>query len=148
MQLDRPALRGVAASLTRSAAPPTDEDSTVEPPVPDRVFLNLENVRGRSDATAFQVYVGLPEGANPSDYPERLAGSVALFGVRDASVPDGEHGGQGLTYVLEITDIVDDLHLNDALDIAALDVRIVPVMPVPEKAKVSVGRISIFRQGL
>ncbi|HEU4417017.1 MAG TPA: tyrosinase family protein, partial [Candidatus Angelobacter sp.] len=59
----------------------------------------------------------------------------------------GEHAGQGLTFALEITNIVDALHLKNALDVDSLDVRIVPVKPVPEKAKVSIGRVSIFRQG-
>ena len=93
------------------------------------------------------MYVGLPEGANPADHPELLAGSIALFGARKATLADGEHGGQGLTFVLEITKIVDALHLRDALDVNSLNVRIVPVKPVPEAAQVSIGRISIFRQG-
>jgi tyrosinase len=137
VQLDRGMRRKVSASLAAAA----------EAVAPDRVFLNLENVRGLADSTVFQVYVGLPEGANPVDHPERLAGSVALFGVRKASLADGEHAGQGLTFALEITNIVDALHLNNALDVDALDVRILPVQPVPEVAQVSIGRISIFRQG-
>jgi tyrosinase len=119
----------------------------VAAPAPDRVFLNLENVRGLVDSTAFHVYVGLPEGANPAGHPELLAGSVALFGARKASIADEEHGGQGLTFVLEITKIVDSLHLNQAFDVDSLPVRIVPVKPVPEDAQVSIGRVSIFRQG-
>ena len=137
VKLDAGVRRKVAASLM--AAP--------EPGAPDRVFLNLENVRGFSDATAFRVYVDLPEGARPADHPERLAGGVALFGVRKASLADEEHAGQGLNFVLEITKIVDALHLNKALDVDALNVRIVPVRPVPEEAQVSIGRVSIFRQG-
>ena len=137
VELDEGARRKVSASLLGAAQ--TGE--------PDRVFLNLENVRGLADSTAFHVYVGLPEGANPADHPELLAGSIALFGARKASLVDGEHAGQGLTFVLEITKIVDALHLGNALDVSALDVRIVPVKPVPEAAQVSIGRVSIFRQG-
>jgi len=137
VQLDTGMRRKVSASLARAA----------ETAAPDRVFLNLENVRGLADSTAFQVYVGLPDDANPADHPERLAGSIALFGVRKASLTDEEHAGQGLTFVLEITNIVDALHLNNALDVDALNVRIVPVKPVPEDAQVSIGRVSIFRQG-
>jgi tyrosinase len=129
--------RKVSASLAAAA-------STA---APDRVFLNLENIRGLTDSTVFQVYVGLPDGANPADHPDLLAGSVALFGVRKASLADGEHGGEGLTSALEITHIVDALHLRNALDVNALDVRIVPVNPVPEGAQISIGRVSIFRQG-
>ncbi|CAN7618244.1 tyrosinase family protein [Mesorhizobium amorphae] len=138
VQLDAGMRSKVSASLTEAAT--TGE--------PDRVFLNLENVRGLSDATAFHVYVALPKGADPAKYPERLAGSIALFGVRKASLTDEEHAGKGLTFVLEITKIVDALHLDNALDVSALDVRIVPVKPVPKKAKISIGRISIFRQGV
>jgi tyrosinase len=137
VQLDTGMRRKVSASLA----------AAVEATAPDRVFLNLENVRGLADSTAFRVYVGLPDGANPADHPERLAGSVALFGVRKATLADGEHAGQGLTFVLEITNIVDALHLHNALDVDALNVQIVPVRPVPEDAQVSIGRVSIFRQG-
>jgi len=114
---------------------------------PDRVFLNLENVRGRNDATAFYVYVGLPDDAHAVDHPDRLAGSIALFGVREASETDGEMAGQGLTYVLDISRIVDDMHLRDSFDVDRLSVRIVPTNPVDDDAQVSIGRISVFRQG-
>jgi tyrosinase len=137
VKLDPVVRRKVSASLA----------VTAQAAAPDRVFLNLENVRGLVDSTAFHVYVDLPDGANPADHPERMAGSIALFGVRKASVTDEAHAGQGLTFVLEITKIVDTLHLNNALDVDAINVRIVPVRPVPENAKVSIGRISIFRQG-
>ncbi len=131
---------GVRRKLSQSLA-------MVAGAAPDRVFLNLENVRGLVDSTAFNVYVGLPEGANPADHPERLAGSIALFGVRKASLADDEHAGQGLTFVLDITNIVDELHLNNALDVDTLPVRIVPVKPVADDAQVTIGRVSIFRQG-
>jgi hypothetical protein len=76
-------LRGVAAAA---------------PTAPDRVFLNLENVRGLQDATAFNVYINVPEGEDPAKYPDHLAGSIALFGVRKATVTDGQHAGDGLTF--------------------------------------------------
>lgn len=129
VQMDEQARDKLSASLASAAA--ADENA-----VPDRVFLNLENVRGLVDGTAFQVFVN-----------ERPAGTITLFGVRKASMPDGEHAGAGLTFVLEITDIVDELHLSNSLNVDALDIRIVPVKPVPEEAKVSIGRLSIFRQG-
>jgi tyrosinase len=118
-----------------------------EATAPDRVFLNLENILRLADSTILQVYVDLPEGASPADHPERQAGSVAMFGVSGSSLPGGEHAGQGLTLVLEITMIVDTLHPNEALDVDSLDVRMVPLNPVPEAAQISIGRISPFRQG-
>jgi tyrosinase len=114
---------------------------------PDRVFLNLENVRGTHDASVLSVYINLPEGANPSDHPELLAGTVGLFGLRRASLTDGRHGGEGLNFVLEITRIFDTLHLDNALHVDSLPVRIVSDQPVPEQAEITVGRVSIYRQG-
>jgi tyrosinase len=115
-------------------------------PAPDRIFLNLENVRGLNDATAFSVYINVPEGEDPAQHPELLAGSIALFGVRKATVANGEHAGDGLTFVVEITHIIDALHLAGALNVSQLRVRLVPIKPVLEAAQISIGRISIFRQ--
>ena len=50
------------------------------------MFLNLENVRGQSDATAFSVYLGVGEEEDPAEHPERLAGSIAPFGVSQATL--------------------------------------------------------------
>ena len=49
--------------------------------------------------------------------------------------------------MLEITDIVDQLHLEGGFDVDSLPVRIVPVRPIGRKSELSIGRISIFRQG-
>ena len=37
---------------------------------PDRIFLNLENVRGLNDATVFSVYINVPDGEDPARHPE------------------------------------------------------------------------------
>jgi tyrosinase len=143
LKLDQAARKKVSMSLA-AAATFTPATANLEP---DRVFLKLENVQGQSDATAFNVYVGVPNGADPAKHPELLAGSIALFGVSKASDAGNEHGGHGLNFVLDITEIVDRLHLQNALDVDALHLRIVPVRPVPKAAQTSVGRISLFRQG-
>ena len=114
---------------------------------PDRVFLNLENVRGRLDSVVFAVYVGPADQADLTNNPQALAGSIGLFGVSQASDPDEHHGGAGITYVLEITDIVDRLQLQHSLNVESLNVQLAPVSDVPEEAEVSIGRISIYRQG-
>lgn len=135
--LNRAARDKVSASLTAAATAGQ----------PDRVFLNLENVTGLADATTLNVYLGVPAGQDPDQHPDRLAGSVSLFGVRKASKADGPHGGKGLTLVLEITDLIDAIHLGKTLDVDKLDVRIIPLRPVHEKSQIKIGRISIFRQG-
>jgi len=137
VKLDSAARQRVTASLTAAS----------ETAPPDRVFLNLENVRGTRDSYVLSVYVNLPQGAKPDDHPELLAGSVALFGLRRATQQEGKHGGQGLSFVLEITKIVDALHLRNALDTDSLAVTIVPHTNVPSQAEITVGKVSIYRQG-
>lgn len=112
----------------------------------ERVLLNLENVRGTADAAAFQVYVGLPAGADPAEHPENLAGSIAPFGLRKASLETGDHGGQGLNFVIDITDLVDRLDLDEHLG-DRLDVRLVPLNPIAAKDELTVGLISVYREG-
>ncbi|HLZ00847.1 MAG TPA: tyrosinase family protein [Bradyrhizobium sp.] len=116
------------------------------PPEPDRIFLNLENVRGANDATVFSVYINVPEGDDPAMHPELKAGSVGLFGLSKASAMDGPHAGNGLNFTIEITHVVDTLHLRGALNVDQLHVRLVPLKPVPDRTPVSIGHISIFRQ--
>jgi tyrosinase len=139
VRMDRAGIGKVA----RSFASPTARAAATEP---DRVFLNLENIRGVNDAAVFSVYVNLPPGADPNAHPDHLAGVVSLFGVAKATRADGAHGGNGITEVLEITDLVDALHLNNALDLEHLSVRFVPHTDIRPDDKISVERISVYRQ--
>jgi tyrosinase len=144
---------GVRRKVTESLRGATEAVTSAAPATPDRVFLNLENVRGTNDATAFNVYINVPEGEDPANHPDNLAGSVGLFGVRKASKADDQHAGDGLTFVLDISHVIDKLHLAGALDVAKLDVQLVPVKTGQEAvrtakpADVSIGRISVFREG-
>jgi tyrosinase len=137
VQLDHAVRNKVSSSLQGMAGGPA---------APDRIFLNLQNVRGANDATAFSVYINLPEGDDPAKHPELKAGSVGLFGLSKASAMDGAHAGDGLDFTLEITHVIDTLHLRGALNVDQLHVRLVPLKPVPDKAPVSIGHISIYRQ--
>jgi tyrosinase len=103
---------------------------------PDRTYLQLENVRGDIDAYKLNVSVN-----------QQHVGTVGLFGLRKASQKDAEHGGEGLTFLIDITDAIDNLFVGGALDVKSLDVRIVPNNPVPDTANISIGRVSIYRQG-
>lgn len=115
---------------------------------PDSAFLKLENITGTFDATVLNVYIDAPAPttAAPAATQSVLAGTVALFGLRQASLKDGQHGGDGLTFTLDITPIIDQLHLAQGLDIAALQVHIVPDELLSVQGEVQVGRISVFRQ--
>ena len=77
---------------------------------------------------------------------DHLAGGVSLFGVSQASDPDGSHAGNGITFTLEITKIIDKLHLGGDFDVDQLSVEFVPLDTIPDTAEVRIGRISVFRQ--
>jgi tyrosinase len=103
--------------------------------LPDHVYLQLENVRGNRDSYQLNVSVN-----------ERDAGTISLFGLRRASIKDGGHGGTGLTFIIDITNIIDDLFLNNALDVDSLDVRVVPRQAVADNADITIGRVTVYRQ--
>lgn len=126
VRLDSNVQRKVSASLAKAS----------EAELPDQVYLQLENVRGNLDAFKLNVSVN-----------QQNAGTVALFGLRRATLKDGEHGGEGLTFVLDITNIIDNLFLDNTLDEDALDVKIVPNQAVPDDAEITVGRVGIYRRG-
>jgi tyrosinase len=112
---------------------------------PDRIFLNLENITGSSDATSFKVYIGLRPDENPQEHPENFAGIVTLFGLNEASALDRQHGGNGLNKVLEITKVIDRLRLGGLGELNELSIRF--VLRHGRESDVNIGRISIYRQG-
>lgn len=108
-----------------------------ETSLPDRVYLRLENVRGTIDAFKLKVSVN-----------QQNVGTVALFGLQQASLIDGQHGGGGLTFTFDISNIIDNLFLNNALDVDSLDVEIEPNHTFADIAQLTVGRVTVYRQGI
>jgi len=119
---------------------------------PSRVHLNIENVTGL-EPMPYRVYVNLPEGADPADHPERLAGALPMFGVPEASGEDPEHAADGVDYTLDITALVE--RLGDEWDPAEMRVTFVPKAPPPAggleglaapapPAPIEVGRVSVY----
>ncbi|MBV8915457.1 MAG: tyrosinase family protein [Acetobacteraceae bacterium] len=111
------------------------------PGEPDRVFLRLENIRGREDSAVFDVFVKAP-GQQGGDGTK--VGSISLFGLEQASRREGEHAGTGLTKTLEITRAMDALGA-DRVRPEALEVRIVPRSDVRREDEITVGQVTIHR---
>jgi tyrosinase len=137
IRIDSGVRRKVATSLA----------AVSEAALPDRVYLKLENVRGAFDATVLGIHINLSDNAAPEQRRASLAGTVALFGVRRASVADGEHGGGGLSFVVDITRFVDAMHASKAFDVGSIQVSVLPYRELPTAEKITVGRISIYREG-
>jgi tyrosinase len=103
-----------------------------EKKLPDEVFLLLEGIKGNEDANIYSVSVN-----------QNYIGDISLFGIRKASIEHGHHAGAGLTIKLEISSIIDELHLNEELQ-DSLDVLIQPLGMT--KGECTIERISIYRQ--
>jgi tyrosinase len=127
--------RAVLASLARKA-----EAALV------RIYLHLENIRGTNDATALNAYLDLPATAKPGEHRERHAGTVGLYGLRRASLPQSETGGAGLTCMLDVTETF--LALPAASSIASDELRItvVPNRPLSEDSGLVIGRVALYWQ--
>jgi tyrosinase len=117
-----------------------------EKSLPDRVYLKLENIRGTSDAAVLGVYVNLPADAKPGVRGRFFAGSVALFGLRRASMDDGQHAGDGLTFLLDITPTIDRMFVSKLLDVASLRIDIIPTRKLPDGVDIKIGRMRVYRE--
>ncbi|MFC3031177.1 tyrosinase family protein [Pseudoalteromonas fenneropenaei] len=105
---------------------------------PDRYFLNLESIRAKREGITIDVHLKL-------DGQEVLLESLGLFGIKDASRRDRAHGGNGLTLVLDVTEELDKLHLNQGIDNLS-EVEVVLTPRNGQNAELSVERISLYRQ--
>ena len=124
VRLDSGVRKRVFASLANASATS----------LPDHVYLHLENVRGTKGTSKLNVFVN-----------QQHVGTVALFGLERASSIDGLHGGMGLNFIFDITDIMDNLHLDNTTDVDSLDVRIEPNNAFAGIA--TIGRVSVYRGG-
>ncbi|AZD47994.1 tyrosinase family protein [Pseudomonas chlororaphis] len=111
-----------------------------------RLYLALESVRGSAPSPQLAVYINLPKDSDPQQHPECHAGSLTLFGLNVASRPDGGHGGNGLGYTIDITDLAQ--RLTDAGDFNPdyLRVTLVPGEQVSADKPVTVERISVLKR--
>jgi tyrosinase len=116
---------------------------------PTRAFLNLENVTGQGPLPKYDVYIDVPPaGQETSDRPPLLAGSLSLFGVQAASDPAGPQGGSGITSVIEITHLVEQLRQEGRWDESRLHVTFVRRDGTAQAAAptqpLQVGRVSVY----
>jgi tyrosinase len=137
-QVDLEPTAAAAGVRTMGATTPGNEVS--------RLYLALESVRGNAPSPLLEVYVNLPEGADPQAHPECHAGSLTLFGLNIASQRDGEHGGNGLGYTLDITDLAKRLSDAGKFDPNHLRVTLVPGEQVTADQPITVDRISVLKR--
>lgn len=108
-----------------------------------RVFLHIEGITSKVRTAPYDVYVNLPQGADPKKHPELFAGRLPMFGLVETSRSDRKHGDNGLHYTLEITELYDRLAAATGEAAEKLRVSFVPTRP-ESGAGARVGRASVF----
>lgn len=101
---------------------------------PDEVYLQLEGVKGNEEGNSILVYIN-----------DQLVERVALFGITSASTPDGLHGGAGAVLSINITNYIDNLHLDGQFGLDALDIKVETKFPLHDAADLTIDRISVYR---
>ena len=140
---DVPLARRSTVGISLASAAPSLSDEAA----PSRWLLRVEDVAGQRTTPAYEVYLNLPEGEKPADHPERRAGTIASFGIPEATQQGSEHGGIGLTDVFDVTGVVQTLQAEDDWDDGTIAVTVVPVGlkgEVEDGGDVRAGRISLY----
>jgi tyrosinase len=113
-----------------------------------RVYLNLENVTSEAPSQSYGVYLNVPSDEDPREHPELLAGVLAPFGSERAADPDDAHGGSGLHYTFDITELIEGERERGAWDPKAVKVTFSPRGEAAgEPAQLDVGRVSVYYHG-
>ena len=92
-----------------------------------RTYLRIEGVTGTAAVPAYAVYLDVPVGDAPEAHTELRAGTLATFGLEEASVAGDLHDGDGVTVVLDVTAVRAVLEGDGRWDDGAVVVTFVPV---------------------
>jgi len=123
----RPGVRGAAAAATRLTLPPDAAKIGFDPASPDRLVLRLDDVMPPTDENFFvRVFVGLPEGENPTAESSYYAGSFAFF------TDTGAHH-MASTFLVDVSAAL--ARLRAAGKIASENGVTVTLVPVPSAGK-------------
>jgi tyrosinase len=145
-------LTGGEATTRVAVSVPTGPAALGVAAEPPTVHLNVENVTGLESESTYAVYLNVPAGERPEEHPELFAGLVPMFGVPEATRGDANRPGDGLTFSLEITDVVRRLEA-DGQWAGEVRVTFVPEgIPVARPAgaapatpsPITVGRVSLY----
>jgi tyrosinase len=130
---------------THTARAVTAKHAGVAPLRTPRVFLQFEHLTSVEGAPPYDVYVGVPEGEDARNHPDRHVGRLSMFGVVEASSEEGPHAGSGLTYSIEITELLTRLRSLPDWDADNLPITLLPLQAAAQ-ARVRVGRVGLYSE--
>jgi hypothetical protein len=108
------------------------------------VILRVENVTCDQLAPSFRVYLNVPPGHAPEQDPQLRVGGLGLFGIVQASQRNRPHGGAGMSFRMDVTDVFNRLAAMPNWDPRGLRITFVAQVwdtPIPQ---VKVGRVSLY----
>jgi tyrosinase len=141
--LDGPVVHATFAAKPKAAARARGTAPAVAAGTPRRVFLNIEGLVSKEPAPSYDVYLNVPEGADPKNHPNLFVGRLPMFGLTESSTKSAISAGRGLHYALDITNLYGHVSALPGWDPARLRVSFVPARG-KAPAKVTVGRVSLY----
>jgi tyrosinase len=116
-----------------------------------KTYLHIENVVSKKSHATYEVYVDLPENPDAAAYEEHHVGAMHLFGVVRASTRSARSAGNGLTFSMDITGLVEALKEKNAWDEKNVRVTFLPRAGAEgqgapaEHDPIKIGRIGIYQ---
>lgn len=124
---------------------------TAQHTIDREVYLYIENITATTrPINSYLVYINLPPGVNPNQYPDLKAGIIPAFGIIEASRTSEGQERTGINYSFDITDIVSFLELHGLWNPERLRVTFVPYSAEAEEeavrntGSVNIGRVSLY----
>jgi tyrosinase len=118
---------------------------------PAKTYLKIENVVSKKSHATYEVYVNLPDNPDAEAYKEHHAGAMHLFGVVQASTKSDRHSGNGLSFSIDITQLVNRLKAINDWDEKNIRVSFVPrttggtaMAAIAGHDPIRVGRVSLY----
>jgi tyrosinase len=131
----------VQSSIAMPLGGPAVAATTAGAAANERVFLNVEGVRGLVGSGVLNVTIGAPN--EPGVEP--VVKTVVFFGLANATTTEGAHAGNGLSATVEVTDDLRRLEAAASVPLESLDIRV----SRPEGISgppITVERLSLYRQ--
>lgn len=117
---------------------------SAEPPAPPTTYLHFENITGKGVPPVYDVYLNSSDKDDFSD--DTYAGSLAFFGIEEASTSGLHHAGSGQHYVLDVTNLLQKFRESEGWQDDQLKVHLKPAGELANNASVAIGRISLYSQ--
>lgn len=104
--------------------------------LPDKIYLDINNVRGAEHA----LFIGVKVFDEPVE-------AFSLFGLGMASLKDGNHAGNGISFTVDISKFFDRIYLEgNHGETADVPVKLNAIPELPEGEKLTIGGLKIYRQ--